>query len=49
MRGSQSIDDSLPVGVSAQMTMVTLSRWSGAGVGGLFVGCSLAGGRSGWG
>ncbi|WP_461217950.1 hypothetical protein [Lapidilactobacillus salsurivasis] len=29
-RGSASIDHSLPVGVSAQTTMITLSGWSGA-------------------
>ncbi|MFC6314152.1 hypothetical protein ACFQHW_01025 [Lapidilactobacillus achengensis] len=30
MRGSSSIGDSLPVGVSAQATVKTLSGWSGA-------------------
>ncbi|WP_461219658.1 hypothetical protein [Lapidilactobacillus salsurivasis] len=30
MRGSSSIDYSLPVGVSAQTAVITLSGWSGA-------------------
>ncbi|MFC6314741.1 hypothetical protein ACFQHW_04060 [Lapidilactobacillus achengensis] len=29
LRGSLSIDHSLPVGVSAQATVITLSGWSG--------------------
>ncbi|WP_461219165.1 hypothetical protein [Lapidilactobacillus salsurivasis] len=29
LRGSSSIDDSLPVGVSAQTSVKTLSGWSG--------------------
>ncbi|WP_461217977.1 hypothetical protein [Lapidilactobacillus salsurivasis] len=30
LRGSSSIGDSLPDGVSAQTTVITLSGWSGA-------------------
>ncbi|WP_461219553.1 hypothetical protein [Lapidilactobacillus salsurivasis] len=30
LRGSSSIDDSLPVGASAQTAVKTLSGWSGA-------------------
>ncbi|MFC6315865.1 hypothetical protein ACFQHW_09860 [Lapidilactobacillus achengensis] len=30
LRGSSSIGNSLPVGVSAQATAITLSGWSGA-------------------
>ncbi|WP_461218718.1 hypothetical protein [Lapidilactobacillus salsurivasis] len=46
LRGSPSIDDSLPNGVSAQAPIKTLSGWSGA--------CRWwsvypSGGRSGWG
>ncbi|WP_461218342.1 hypothetical protein [Lapidilactobacillus salsurivasis] len=30
LRGSSSIDDSIPIGVSAQTAVITLSGWSGA-------------------
>ncbi|MFC6316159.1 hypothetical protein ACFQHW_11340 [Lapidilactobacillus achengensis] len=46
MRGSQSIDNCLPDGVSAQTTAITLSGWSGAWR--WWFACS-SGGRSGWG
>ncbi|WP_461218232.1 hypothetical protein [Lapidilactobacillus salsurivasis] len=45
LRGSLSIDHSLPIGVSAQTTVITLSGWSGAWRW-WFV-CSLAEGRAG--
>ncbi|WP_164511148.1 hypothetical protein [Lapidilactobacillus achengensis] len=46
LRGSPSIDHSLPVGVSAQTAAITLSSWSGAWR--WWAVCS-SGGRSGWG
>ncbi|MFC6315784.1 hypothetical protein ACFQHW_09440 [Lapidilactobacillus achengensis] len=45
-RDSSSIDHSLPVGVSAQPAVITLSGWSGAWR--WWSVCS-SGGRSGWG
>ncbi|MFC6316226.1 hypothetical protein ACFQHW_11680 [Lapidilactobacillus achengensis] len=42
MRGSPSIDDSLPVGVSAQTAAITLSGWSGEIRGEIAVKLSLA-------
>ncbi|WP_461219651.1 hypothetical protein [Lapidilactobacillus salsurivasis] len=45
-RGSPSIGDSLPIGVSAQTTVKTLSGWSGAW---RWWSVYSFGGRSGWG
>ncbi|MFC6315668.1 hypothetical protein ACFQHW_08850 [Lapidilactobacillus achengensis] len=45
LRGSPSIDHSLPVGVSAQVTMIMLSSWSGAWR--WWAGYQLAEGRAG--
>ncbi|WP_461218522.1 hypothetical protein [Lapidilactobacillus salsurivasis] len=42
LRGSSSIGDSLPIGVSAQTTAITLSGWSGEIRGEIAVKLSLA-------